>query len=436
MISTHGYVQAEPVLGKPDTGGQVVYVLELSKCMARMGYQVDILTRQFEGQPSEEPTNDGVRIVRFPCGGDEFIPKEILHEYIPEWIERASGWVASRQSEIAFVNSHYWDAGLAGRGLARRFKLPHVHTPHSLGVWKRDSMPGTTEEKESRYNFARRIRDEAAIYRSADVVVATTVQQRELLQADEYALDPNRILEVPPGYDDTRFFPVSASTRYLLKGDLGLKGRIILALGRIARNKGYDLLIRSMPPVFQRFPDAMLVLAIGSPDPSPDETQLLMGLRGLAAELGIADRVVFHDFIPGEQLADYYRAADVFALSSRYEPFGMTAIESMACGTPTVITTEGGLWHYVQWGVEAIYANPNDTDAFAHSLCHVLAYPQVAEQLAENGAQKARSRFTWTAVTQRLISEVSALMADRILGAGQVCEGVGLPVRSALRATV
>lgn len=405
MVSTHGYVQAEPVLGKPDTGGQVVYVLELSKCLSRMGYQVDVLTRQFEDLPAEEPVADGVRILRFHCGGSEFIPKETLCEQIPEWIENAVAWLRTVRDEVLMINSHYWDAGLAAAGLALRFGLPHVHTPHSLGVWKRDSMPGTEQEKEARYNFRRRIHDEIKIYHAAQLVVATTTQQRELLIGDEYALPEDNIVEIPPGYDDTRFFPVAPATRYLLKGDLGLRGRVVLALGRIARNKGYDLLIQSMPPVLERFPDACLVLAIGAPDPSSDEVQMLGELRTTAESLGIAERVVFHDFIPGEQLADYYRAADVFALSSRYEPFGMTAIEAMACGTPTVITTEGGLWHYVQWGVEAIYANPNDPDAFGHSLCDVLAFPQVAEQLAENGARKARSSFTWTAVTQRFLSE-------------------------------
>ena len=86
MFSTHGYVSASPEFGKPDTGGQVVYVLELSNCLARMGYRVDIMTRRFEGQRAIEQVSDRVRILRFPCGGREFIPKETLCESIPEWV--------------------------------------------------------------------------------------------------------------------------------------------------------------------------------------------------------------------------------------------------------------------------------------------------------------------------------------------------------------
>ena len=119
MISTHGYVAAQPELGKPDTGGQVVYVLELSKCLARMGYHVDILTRRFENQPFIERVDDCTRLVRFPCGGNRFIAKEFLGRAIPEWSENVARWIQLERHNYKFISSHYWDAGLAGDTLAR-----------------------------------------------------------------------------------------------------------------------------------------------------------------------------------------------------------------------------------------------------------------------------------------------------------------------------
>ena len=131
--------------------------------------------------------------------------------------------------------------------------------------------------------------------------------------------------------------------------------------------------------------------------------------RQLAAELGIADCVRFMDYIPDEELADYYRAADMFALSSRYEPFGMTAVEAMACGTPTIVTTEGGLWEQVIWGREAVYANPFDPAAFGHAMAFVLQYDAIYDRLAKFGCQKARAHFTWTGIAQQLISLVDSI---------------------------
>lgn len=411
LISLHGYVAAQPELGRPDTGGQVAYVLRLAECLGRMGYKVDILTRRFEGQVASEPVDDHVRIIRIAAGGDGFVSKERMDEVVPEWVESTSRFIAQRHLRYAFVSSHYWDAGLAGTALAARLSLPHVHTPHSLGAWKRDSMGGDAAELEARYRFRHRVAQERAVYAAADLVVATTPQQADILAGPEYGVPADRLAMIPPGYDDTRFFPISGASRALTKQDLGLEGQIILALGRMARNKGYDLLLRSLPHVLDRVPDARVLLAPGSSDPSDGERQQIAGLRSLAGELGVTDRVTFHDHIPDETLADHYRAADVFALSSRYEPFGMTAVEAMACGTPAVVTTEGGLWQMVRWGIDAIYANPFDPAAFGHALATVLTYPQVASQLSAGGSEAARAHFTWTGITQQLLSAVDARQA-------------------------
>lgn len=347
MITTHGYVAAEPELGKPDTGGQVVYVLELSKCLGRMGYHVDILTRQFENQSWSEPVADRVRVLRFPCGGREFVPKETLCEHIPEWMSNVRRYVEAKRLRYDFINSHYWDAGLGGQGLANALDIPHIHTPHSIGAWKRDNMDGEPDELEHKYNFRKRIREEKVIYDECDGLVATTSQQRDVLAEGDYDVPGEKIIVVPPGYDDTRFFPVSRATRAALKQQYGLDHPVVLALGRMAHNKGFDLLIQAMPVVLKRIERAKLVLAVGSTEPTPREFEQVEELKESARKLGIAERIIFRDYIPDEELADHYHIADVFALSSRYEPFGMTAVESMACGTPTV---ESGLMKKIKKG--------------------------------------------------------------------------------------
>lgn len=404
MISTHGYVRGQPELGRPDTGGQVVYVLKLSESLARLGFRVDIMTRRFEDQEPIETIDDRVRIVRIPAGGRDLIRKEWLCDVIPEWVANAERFIHAKRLAYRFIDSHYWDAGLAGEGLAQRLAIPHLHTPHSIGSWKRDNMAGDPDELDREYNFRRRIRDERAIYRSADGIIATTPQQRDLLTDGEYDVPPEKIAMVPPGFDDTRFYPVAKASREALKRELGMDGPVILSLGRVAANKGYDLLLRAMPTVLARVPAARLLLAIGSTEPTPGETEQVEALKRLAVELGVADRVIVRDYIPDDELADTYRAADVFALSSRYEPFGMTAVEAMACGTPAVITTEGGLWEMVAWGMEALYANPLDPEAFGHAMATVLLYPRIADQLSRHGSQRARSSFTWNGIAQQLLN--------------------------------
>ena len=176
MVSTHGYVAAEPPLGLPDTGGQVVYVIELAKKLAQLGYEVDVWTRRFENQPQTEKVEDHVRIIRMPCGGKEFIPKEYLYKKLPEWTENALRYIAKKRYKYEFINSHYWDAGLAGQHMSEELGVPHIHTPHSIGTWKqrlmKEDFPDDAESLEETYNFSRRIHHETNLYRECDMVVA------------------------------------------------------------------------------------------------------------------------------------------------------------------------------------------------------------------------------------------------------------------------
>jgi mannosylfructose-phosphate synthase len=148
----------------------------------------------------------------------------------------------------------------------------------------------------------------------------------------------------------------------------------------------------------------MLHLAVGGATLNPGEQKILGDLKVQAVTLGLGERVKFSGFVADAELADHYRAADVFVLSSRYEPFGMTAIEAMACGTPTVITTHGGLFRAITFGRHALYADTFDKEDLGISIVKILRHPLLGARLARMGAHKARSLFTWTGIAQQLIS--------------------------------
>ena len=407
MVSTHGYVAAEPPLGAADTGGQVVYVLELSKKLAQLGFEVDIWTRRFEDQPEIDVLNERVRVIRVPCGGPNFLDKEYLVRHLPEWSENALRFIKKHGLKYQFLNSHYWDAGYATQRLAEALDVPHVHTPHSLGLWKKQLMeldfPEDAAKFEKKYNFTQRINEETLLYRNCEQVIATTPPQVDMIVKD-YGVPSEQVHMIPPGYDDNRFYPVSASSRGAIRQRLGFEGKVVLAIGRLARNKGYDLLVDAFSLVASRIPEARLHLAVGGTTPNPAEQKILDDLQVQIATLGLGDRVKFSGFVADAELADHYRAADAFVLSSRYEPFGMTAIEAMACGTPTVVTTHGGLYRAVTFGRHALYADPFDKEDLGISIVKVLKHPRLAHRLARMGAHKARSLFTWTGIAQQLTS--------------------------------
>ncbi len=413
MVSTHGYVAAEPPLGAADTGGQVVYVLELSKKFATLGYEVDIWTRQFEDQPAVEEVAPGVTLRRVPCGGKKFIRKEDMYRCLPEWCEQALLVIHREGLSYSFINSHYWDGGLAGQRLADVLDVPHIHTPHSIGSWKKKDMAGDGSAADlAKYNFDVRIREETLLYGAADMVLATTPQQLDILAAD-YDVPAERMKMVPPGYDDSRFYPVSEATRQTIRQRVGFEKPTILALGRLARNKGYDLLVRAFAVTAARVPDVQLHLAVGGENLISRETTQLDELAAIVRELGLERRVTFGGFIADADLPDFYRAADQFVLCSRYEPFGMTAIEAMASGCPTVVTVHGGLYRALTFGRHALFGDPFDAEDLGIMMMKPFRHPRLRDRMERMGAHKARSLFTWTGIAQQIvaIAETRATLA-------------------------
>jgi mannosylfructose-phosphate synthase len=402
MISTHGYVSAEPELGKPDTGGQVVYVLELAKRFSRLGRRVDLLTRRFEDQPEFDEVNNNFRVWRVPFGGPKFIRKEDMHDHLNDFTTNTLSAIRSRGLMYDVVYSHYWDAGWSGQKISEEIGALHVHTPHSLGLWKQTNMGAdmTKKDMETKYRFDERARKEFLVYQSCDHIIATTEQQNDLLQ-EEYNVLDRHITVIPPGMDENRFSPIRQQDRKALQKKYDMCEKDIFVVGRMAANKGYDLLIRALPTVIELVPEARLVASIGAE--SKQDKAGVDELKKLAKELGVADKIQWIGYIPDEDLSSYYRAAGVFALSSRYEPFGMVAIEAMACGTPTVITTHGGLAELIGFGQHALYADPDRPIEFGAMLAMPMLHADLASEMSVEGARFARRNFGWTGIAKRIL---------------------------------
>ena len=219
-------------------------------------------------------------------------------------------------------------------------------------------------------------------------------------------MSDDKITVIPAGLDEERFKPLPDAALPAVRERLGFQEKDIIALGRMARNKGYDLLVKAMPRLLELVPDARLMLAVGHPDSEQDQKQV-NELRRLAASLGVIDSVVFYGYVKDEDLPDVYRAAAVYALPSRYEPFGMTAVEAMACGTASVITTRGGLRESVEFGTHALWADPEREGELAYCLALPLLYPSIRDHLEAEGSKWARANFAWRGIARQMLDVFS-----------------------------
>ena len=400
MISLHGYVAGSPELGKPDTGGQVVFVMELAKRFARLGYNVDVVTRRFEDQPAEDRINENLRVWRIPFGGPDFIRKEDMHDWYGDFVSNLLAAIRKHGLSYDVINSHYWDAGVSGQKLAEELEIPHIHTPHSLGWWKAKDMQSLGEGAKANYRFEERNQKEFVLYRSCDHVIATSEQQVQLIE-DHYDLPAEHITMIPPGIDEQRFTAVTPTQLAEIRQRLNMSKNDVYVVGRAATNKGYDLIIQALPHLLQMQPEARLVLAAGAN--SDDDRKLIEVWKKQAAELGVADAIDWRGYVADDELADYYRAPGVFALPSRYEPFGMTAVEAMSSGTATVLTTRGGLFEQVEFGRHALVADPTRPQEFAAMINMPMQHAWLRDKLMVEGARFARRTFGWTGIARRTL---------------------------------
>jgi mannosylfructose-phosphate synthase len=394
MFSVHGYVDAVPRLGGTDTGGQVTYVLELSKALAELGVAVDLYTRGFEGRPPLEAVSEGVRIVRVPCGPDRFIIKEEMLPLWPEFAANCERFIKDGGLRYQLLHSHYWDAGYVCRLLAPRLGIPFVHTSHSLGAWKRERMAGDPAEMERVYRFEERVAEEKRVFAAAASITVTNPASVEKYK-EYYGLEGENMVVIPPGVNAATFNPNDDG-----RAVAGTERPYVFSLSRIDTNKGLDFLINAFARV-SREADLALVIGGGSAAPKDRERLVLEELRDLAASRGVAERVRFAGYVTDADLPYFYRRARAFVLPSRFEPFGMTALEALACGTPVVATNLGGLARYLEDGRDALLVDPSDAEALAGALLRAATDEELAARLVAAGRETVAREFTWEAIAKK-----------------------------------
>lgn len=391
MVSEHASPLA--ALGGVDAGGQNVHVASLARAIAEKGHEVSVYTRRDDpGLPERVPLGEGVTVVHVPAGPPEPIPKDELLPYMPEFGRWLAADLAADPPDI--VHSHFWMSGLAALAAARDLDLPVVHTYHALGVVKRRHQGDADTSPPERINA------EAMIGRSVDAIIATCGDEvTELLRM---RVPRRRACVVPCGVDTDLFTPepVAATTR---------KPRRLVSVGRLVPRKGLDTAIEALCAIR----DAELVIAGGPPPDRLDDDPEVIRLRRFAAAKGVADRVRFLGRIPRERVPELLRSAAVTLCVPWYEPFGMVALESMACGVPVVATAVGGQKETVINGVTGILVPPRQPAAVARAARRLLDEPLQRTAYGIAGADRARSRYGWPRIAAETLAAYDRVLAAR-----------------------
>jgi len=393
LISEHASPLA--ALGGTDSGGQNVYVAQVARRLAAKGHDVDVLTRRDAPHlPAAVDVCSGVRVLHIDAGPVAPVSKEQLLPHMAEFGARALQ-LFRHSVPYDVVHANFFMSALVGLRLRAMLAVPLVVTFHALGLIRREHQGDADGFP------AERIAIEHRVVHEADRIVAECPQDREdLMRA--YGADAARLSMVPCGVDTREFRPGSKAEA---RRALGLREDdfIVLQLGRLVPRKGVDNVIQAMAHLGHGRPARLLVVGGNSADPDDGRTPEISRLRGFAQRCGVADSVTFVGQRQRHALRDYYLAADAFVSTPWYEPFGITPLEAMACGTPVVGSDVGGIRFSVADEVTGYLVPPREPQALAQRLDRLRANPALAAALGRAGIHRVRSRFTWDRVATDLL---------------------------------
>jgi glycosyltransferase involved in cell wall biosynthesis len=383
--------QANPLAGidDADAGGQNVHVAALATALVRRGHDVRVFTRRDDpAQQDTVRTAAGFTVEHVTAGPERHVPKDQLLQHTPDFADGLADRCVRDRPDV--LHAHFWTSGLASVSTAVRLGVPVVQTFHTLGMVKqRYQGVGDTSPPS-------RVRLEQALCSHVDLVVATSAE--EVFELRRMGLSHGKAVVIPCGVDLARFTPNGPGAERRLRWRL-------VCVSRLIPRKGVDDVIRAVAML----PDTELLIAGGPARARLRESEDARRLLALAGRLRVDDRVLLLGTVPRNAVPRLLRSADVVVCTPWYEPFGMVALEAMACGRPVVATAVGGLVDTVAEGVTGLLVPPRQPAVTAHAVRKLLTDPFTMDTFGLAAADRAQARYGWPRIaadTERAYRQV------------------------------
>jgi glycosyltransferase involved in cell wall biosynthesis len=411
MISEH----ASPValLGGVDAGGQNVYVDAVSRGLVAHGYETDVFTVRGELEyPRIVAWADGVRVIEIPVNAGAPLPKDALWPHMPAFRNAIDDFERRDDAQYDLIHGNFWMSGWVAAELGSQWRAPMVQIFHATGVTK------LREQGAADTSPAGRIEVEKAVVRAVDRLIAQCPAERDELLAD-YGARADQIALVPSAVDTERYRPVD---KFAARQALGIdpNAEMIVYVGRIVPRKDVRNVIQALARLKAlrlaagaATTPVLFIVGGETEEPDPVATPEIGVLRSLATELGVLDQVRFVGRRQPDELRLWYSAADVAVTTPWYEPFGLTPLEAMACGTPVIGSRVGGIAFTIADGETGFLVPPRDPEALCARLAELLRDPARRMRMGQAGRARVLSSFTWQQVAMQTATLYDNLLSER-----------------------
>lgn len=371
-------------------GGLGRHVGALSRALASAGHEVHVVTRSHEDDdlPLDDVV-DGVHVVRV---GEAPPVVDFDHDLVP-WVlafnnrvQAAAHRLVREHGPFDVLHAHDWLVAYAAAGVKEAWDLPVVATVHATEHGRHQGwLPGPMNK------FIHQV--EWWLTWEARRVVTCSQYMHD--QVAEVFAKPTGQLDVVPNGVAVEDFALPEHEVAGFRADLVPAGtNVVLFAGRLEYEKGVQTVLDALAGLRERVgPTEFFIAGVGTYSEE---------LRRKVDELGLGDVVHFTGFLADHELRLHYAAADVAVAPSIYEPFGLVAVEAMACGTPVVVGDTGGLREVVSGG-HGLTFTPQDADHLTDVLTRVLSDDHLAAELVDRGRTRILARYDWDEVAAATI---------------------------------
>ncbi len=400
------YADPAEEIDMEEAGGQNVYVREMGESLAALGWQVDIFTRKSNPNDANIVQNSPhCRTIRLKAGPEIFIPRERLFDYMPDFLASFQAFQTKYAVRYPLIHTNYWLSAWVGLQLQEKSNVQLIHTYHSLGAVKYENLDHKSAI------VATRLALEAEILAKADCIVATSPQEKETLS--NLLAETGRIEVIPCG-TTPNFHNIP---KLVAREKLGWnkQEKILLYVGRFAQRKGIETLVKSCAHLQQKGMENLKLVIVGGSSLDRLDGPERKRIEQLVETLELQDQTHFAGRIDHDWLPWYYSAADVCVIPSYYEPFGLVAIEAIACGTPVVASKVGGLRFTIEPEETGLLVPPKDEIALADAIEKVLADELWSEKLKKQASSGVGQRFSWKNSAMQLSDLYRYILARSIM---------------------
>ncbi len=373
-----------------------VYVRELSNHIADRGLPIDVFTRRTDPySPEVQYPHDGVRVISITAGPPAPLSKLELYQYMQEFAEQMALFAIRDRVSYDIIHAHYWLSGFAAHFVKRFWNIPFAMMFHTTAHMKNAVSDAAHHEPEFRDRMERRL------VTLADSIIAGNPDERADLIWRQGA-DADKICTIPPGVDTNLFRPAD---RLQARGrlNLGVDDAVITFVGRIDPIKGIDTLLESVGRLRALVPERDIVVQLigGDLDVTGAPVGPLAETASRVEALGIGANVRLLGSRPQNQLPLFYAASDLICVPSRYESFGLVAVEAMASGRPVVASRSGGMIFSVEDEVSGSLVSVGDAEGFAAAMARILNDRALADEMGR-AARVHAERFAWPSVAESM----------------------------------